>query len=73
MTTNLDALITQIMQAPNQQDIRKEIIRYLHYRDAATFTSIEGYDYTALLNQHARLMQVTAEAFDVMTPEKVAA
>jgi len=70
MTTNLDALITEIMQAPNRQDIRKALIAYLQKRDAATFTSMEAYQFTALLDQHTRMMQVSAEAFDVTTPEK---
>jgi len=70
MTTNLDALIAEIMQAPNRQDIRKALLAYLQQRDAATFTSMEAYQFTALLDQHAHMMQVSAEAFDVMTPEK---
>ena len=73
MTTNLDALIAEIMQAPNRQDIRKALIAYLQQRDAATFTSMEAYQFTELLDQHTRMMQVSAEAFDVMTPEKKAA
>ncbi len=70
MTTNLDALITAIVEAGNPQDIRKEIIRYLQYRDATTFTKMEAYQFTELLDQHTRMMQVSAEAFDVMTTEK---
>jgi len=73
MTTNLDALIAEIMQAPNRQDIRKALIAYLQQRDAATFTSMEAYQFTALLDQHAHMMKVSAEAFDVMTPEMEAA
>jgi hypothetical protein len=73
MTTNLDTVITEIMDAKTEQDIRKALIAYLHRRDAATFISMEAADYTTILDQHARLMQVTAQAFDVMTPEKKAA
>ncbi len=72
MITNLDVVMSEITQAKTEQDIRKALIAYLHWRDAATFVSMEAVGYTAILNQHARLMQVTAEAFDVMTPEKVA-
>jgi hypothetical protein len=42
----------------------------LQQRDAATFTSMEAYQFTALLDQHAHMMRVSAEAFDVMTPVK---
>ncbi len=70
MTTNLDALITDILEAPNRQAIRKALITYLQHRDMATFTSMEAYQFTALLDQHAHMMQVSAEAFDIMTPEK---
>lgn len=73
MTTNLAALITEIMQAPNRQDIRKALIAYLQQRDAATFTTMEAYQFTELLDQHAHMMQVSAEAFDIMTPAQEAA
>ncbi len=73
MITNLDALITGIMQTADRQAIRKAIVAYLQQRDAATFTSMEAYQFTALLDQHAHMMRVSAEAFDVMTPEKKAA
>jgi len=70
MTTNLDALITDILKSPNRQAVRKALIAYLQHRDAATFTSMEAYQFTALLDQHAHMMKVSAEAFDVMTPEE---
>jgi len=73
MTTNLDALITAILKSPNRQAVRKALIAYLQQRDAATFTSMEAYQFTALLDQHAHMMQVSAEAFDVTTTEKRAA
>jgi hypothetical protein len=73
MTTNLDALITAILEVGDRQEIRKEIIRYLHYRDATIFTPLEVDQFTELFAQHTRIMQVAAQAFDVMTAEKVAA
>ena len=70
MTTNLDALITAILEAGNRQEIRKALLIYLHYRDATTFTPLEVDQFTELFAQHTRIMQVAAEAFDVMTTEK---
>ncbi len=69
-TTNLDELITEILESPNRQAVRKALLAYLQQRDAATFTSMEAYQFTALLDQHAHMMRVSAEAFDIMTPEK---